>query len=208
MPVRRHARGAAGGKGGRPAPREVAQPPAAARPLSLVDRPAADEPSVPREFEDEPVEGEEPAEPEGGEGGEGGDMTITVDRDVKTALVAGAVPGAVVNRLEAMSKLTDDWDGYGSPAPEEQTLIASLEVLSQFMPTSVAAPAVAPTTTGGVQFEWHQGGWDIEVEVFPDGRAVAWGENHNTQETFYGPVEESRQDLMRHLEQLTANAAS
>lgn len=205
MPVRRHARGAASGKGGRLAPREVAQPSAAARPLSLVDRPAEGEPSVPREFEDEPEEGEEPAEPEGGEGG---DMTITVDRDVKTALGTGAVPGAVINRLEAMSKLMDDWDGYGSPAPEKQTLIASLEVLNQFMSTSVAAPAVAPTTTGGVQFEWHQGGWDIEVEVFPDGRAVAWGENHSTQETFYGSVEESRQDLMRHLEQLTTNAAS
>lgn len=170
--------------------------------MSLVDRLAADEPSVLQEFEDAPEEGEEPAEPEGG------DTTITVDRDMKTALGAGAVPGAVVNRIEAMSKLTDDWDGYGSPAPEEQTLITSLRVLSQFMPTSVVAPAVAPTTTGGVQFEWHQGGWDIEVEVFPDGRAVAWGENQGTQETFYGSVEESREDLVLRLKQLTANAAS
>lgn len=114
----------------------------------------------------------------------------------------------VLNRLEAMSKLTDDWDGYGSPAPKEQTLVLSLKVLGQFAPTSVATPAVAPTTAGGVQFEWHQGGWDVEVEVFPDGRAVAWGENHRTHETFYGSVEESRADLALCLKQLTANAAS
>lgn len=113
----------------------------------------------------------------------------------------------VIDRLRSISELTDDWDGYGSPAPEPQTLIAALEVLRQFMPTSVATPAVAPTTAGGVQFEWHQGGWDIEVEVLPDGHAVAWGENISTQETFHGSVEESREDLVLHLKQLTSNAA-
>lgn len=76
------------------------------------------------------------------------------------------------------------------------------------MPTSVATPAVAPTTAGGVQFEWHQGGWDIEVEVLPNGRAVAWGENISTHETFHGSVEESREDLALSLKRLTANAAN
>ena len=114
----------------------------------------------------------------------------------------------VLERLQAISELTDNWDGYGSPAPEAQTLIAALEVLRQFIPASVATPSVAPTTTGGIQFEWHQGGWDIEIEVFPDGRAVAWGENLNMQETFHGSVEESREDLVLHLKQLTTNAAS
>lgn len=114
----------------------------------------------------------------------------------------------ILDRFGSISELTDDWDGYGSPAPETQTLIAALEVLRQFMPASVATPSVAPTTTGGIQFEWHQGGWDIEIEVFPDGRAIAWGENLSTHEAFHGAVEESREDLALGLKQLTANAAN
>ena len=129
-------------------------------------------------------------------------VSVTAQRDASDWIQA------VLDRLQSISELTDDWDGYGSPAPEAQTLIAALEVLRHFMPTSVATPAVAPTTAGGVQFEWHQGGWDIEVEVLPDGRAVAWGENISTQETFHGSVEESREDLVLHLKQLTKNAAS
>lgn len=131
-----------------------------------------------------------------------GYVSVTAQKDASDWIQA------VLNRLRSISELTDDWDGYGSPAPERQTLIAALEVLRQFMPTSVATPAVAPTTVGGVQFEWHQGGWDIEVEVLPDGRAVAWGENISSQETFHGSVEESREDLVLHLKQLTKNTTS
>ena len=114
---------------------------------------------------------------------------------------------AVRQRLQEISELGDDWDGYGSPAPSTRALVDSLDALRRFMPRTAAAPAVAPTTDGGVQFEWHQGGWDIEVEVPPGGTAVAWGENTATRQTFHGPVEQTRRELARRLKQMSDGGA-
>lgn len=114
----------------------------------------------------------------------------------------------IVERFEALKALTDDWDGYGSPAPAVDTLIDALNVLRRFMPGSVAVPAVAPTTVGGIQFEWHRGGWDIEVEVTPSGHAIAWGENLSTGESFHGTIDEAREDLVETLNRVAADYVS
>lgn len=114
----------------------------------------------------------------------------------------------IVERFQALASLTEDWDGYGSPAPDRHTLINALDVLQRFMLATIAVPAVAPTPTGGVQFEWHQGGWDIEVEVTPSGQAIAWGENVTTGESFHGTVDEARIVLVRTLQRVSMAAAS
>ncbi len=111
----------------------------------------------------------------------------------------------LLDRLEAIVELPDDWDGYGSPAPRVEALIRCLGVLQQFMQADMALPAVAPTTTGGIQFEWHRGGWDIEVEVFPDLVAVAWGKSVSGQEQFYGSIEDVREDLILNLKRISAS---
>jgi len=36
------------------------------------------------------------------------------------------------------------------------------------------APAMVPMSNGGVQLEWHYGGWDIELYVEPDGETSIW----------------------------------
>lgn len=114
----------------------------------------------------------------------------------------------IVERFQAIASLADDWDGYGSPAPAVDTLIDALDVLQRFMLAAAPVPAVAPTPTGGVQFEWHQGGWDIEVDVDPSGPAIAWGENLATGESFHGTVDEAREDLVLNLKRITVDDAS
>lgn len=109
----------------------------------------------------------------------------------------------VVNRLQASLALQPDWDGYGSVPPSVDTLVAALEVLQHLMGPAVVVPAVAPTPTGGVQFEWHRGGWDIEVEVLPTGGTVAWGENLATGEAFHGSIDEAREELVLNLKRIS-----
>jgi hypothetical protein len=40
----------------------------------------------------------------------------------------------------------------------------------------VVMPSVHPTTAGGIQFEWHRKGFDLEIEVLPSGQARAYVE--------------------------------
>ena len=45
---------------------------------------------------------------------------------------------------------------------------------------------MAPTPEGGLQFEWHEGGWDVEIEVEPDGTVETWGRHLHNGATFDG----------------------
>ncbi len=76
----------------------------------------------------------------------------------------------------------------------EQVLVDALYALMQFLPADATAPAVAPTGNGGVQFEWHRGGWDVEVE-FHDGDAHAWMESLSTGERSSGALRDRLDDL-------------
>lgn len=64
--------------------------------------------------------------------------------------------------------LPEGWDGYGASKVEEATVRQAIGLLFYSSDLLTPRPAVVPTTSGGVQFEWH-GARDIEVEVRPDG---------------------------------------
>lgn len=98
--------------------------------------------------------------------------------------------------LARLCDLEDDWDGDGSPAPDDSTLGASLRVLHRLMACIASPPSVGATAEGGLQFEWHEGGWDIEVEVQPDGNTIAWGQEVDEPGSFYGPIDDCADDHM------------
>ena len=108
-----------------------------------------------------------------------------------------------VGLLARLCGLEDDWDEYGSPAPDDSTLRASLRVLHRIMARATSPPSVGATTDGGVQFEWHQGGWDIEVEVQPGGNAIAWGQEVDGPGSFYGPIDDCADDLAHTLSKIS-----
>lgn len=59
--------------------------------------------------------------------------------------------------VTTLADLRDNWDSYGGhPITEEALWVA--RVL-----------AVVPKSDGGIQVEWHAYGWDVEIEVLPDG---------------------------------------
>jgi hypothetical protein len=70
--------------------------------------------------------------------------------------------GIKAHRIAHLAALTDDWDTYGGKPPTTEALTAA-----RFLCT-------VPTPAGGLQFEWHANGWDVEIEVSPDGTPEFW----------------------------------
>lgn len=74
----------------------------------------------------------------------------------------------VLERIAHLGTLSDDWDSYGGRPVELKTLVAGLLLLAEILPADAADPAVVPSSAGGVQFEWHVAGIDLEIELEPE----------------------------------------
>lgn len=87
-------------------------------------------------------------------------------------LLRGTPPSwfeAVLRRGFDLLGLPANWDNYGALQIDPTLLIEGLKILLRTLPDDSPVPAVVPTTRGGVQFEWHCGGVDLEVDVVSQG---------------------------------------
>lgn len=75
----------------------------------------------------------------------------------------------VLDRLDKLS-LADD----GQPAPTPEVINRARNAVIDTLPLRAPAPSVLPTTDGGVDFVWHQNGWNVEIGVDRDGAATLW----------------------------------
>lgn len=75
-----------------------------------------------------------------------------------------------VRRTIQLAALSPDWDSYGSPPPSPHTILKALELLRELerFDHAPAEPEVAPTSGGGVAFEWQFGHRALELEILPD----------------------------------------
>ncbi|MGH7974771.1 MAG: hypothetical protein ACREBR_04550 [bacterium] len=72
-------------------------------------------------------------------------------------------------KLQELSQLKENWDSYGGK-PISDLAIAQAELFLQtFEVIQANRPQIVPTSIGGLQLEWHQGGFDLEVEILPSG---------------------------------------
>lgn len=70
--------------------------------------------------------------------------------------------------LAELLALPENWNGYGARAVEWQVVPVVLNFLADvFADGEPPFPDLVPTVDGGVQVEWHVGGFDLEVEVSP-----------------------------------------
>ncbi len=76
----------------------------------------------------------------------------------------------VAHQLRELHGLGVNWTGYRA-MPVQSRLIetAFSEVLANVMPSEGAVPRIVPCVDGGIQLEWHRGGWDVEVNLDPMG---------------------------------------
>jgi hypothetical protein len=74
----------------------------------------------------------------------------------------------VASRLRELMRLPRDWDTYGGIAVKQTSAAQALWFLTRFLEPGSAAPWVVPLSDGGVQFEWHREGVDVEIVFSPE----------------------------------------
>ncbi len=70
-----------------------------------------------------------------------------------------------VQDMAGLSRLQDGWNSYGGKRIQARAIEKMLETLISILEPNTPAPAVVPTSEGGVQVEWHLNGIDLEIEV-------------------------------------------
>jgi hypothetical protein len=86
-------------------------------------------------------------------------------------IARSAVYGTLMKRLEDISALPANWNGFDAQIPERSTmewslgfLRSTIQVLADYE-IALPQPSVIPTSTGSVQFEWTVDGRELELEV-------------------------------------------
>ena len=87
---------------------------------------------------------------------------------------AGELPAwvkAIVRNLNRASDLPENWDSYGAVPASQPVLRRALSVILDVMAERYPMPQVSATPSGGISFEWHRLGRDLEIEI-DDGLSV------------------------------------
>lgn len=75
----------------------------------------------------------------------------------------------VTARIDELRKLSDNWDSYGARALNGRTLDYACELFASIVTPLIDPPSVVPSRRGGVQFEWHMNGMDLEIWTYAAG---------------------------------------
>ena len=75
-------------------------------------------------------------------------------------------------KLNELAALPNDWDTYGASRITQKAIDAATIFLNVLYIDDGFRPQIVPTSRGGLQFEWHQNGYDIEIEFDADGVIV------------------------------------
>jgi hypothetical protein len=95
------------------------------------------------------------------------------------------MPGWLRPTLESIApllKLQAGWDSYGGQPIDQRVVKTAIEVLFSVMADDSPVPAIVPTSSGGLQLEWHRGGSDLEIMLAPSGEAIFDFENASGEE--------------------------
>lgn len=75
-------------------------------------------------------------------------------------------------RLDQLRRLPENWDSYGGVPPSRRALREAESFARSFDRPFLPVAQIVPSNDGGVQLEWHCGGWDVEIEITPDAAEV------------------------------------
>jgi len=84
---------------------------------------------------------------------------------------------AIAKLINQFLSLDTNWDTYGGKPTTEVAARKAMNIITSLLSEGARAPAVVPVNNGGVQIEWHNGGWDVEIEVHPDGSVSTFIDN-------------------------------
>lgn len=90
----------------------------------------------------------------------------------------------IAKSINELLSLEPDWDSYGGLPTSEAAARKAIKIVSGFVAQSARLPAIVPVNDGGVQLEWHNNGWDVEIEVHPDGAVSTFIDNGSISNTW------------------------
>lgn len=76
-----------------------------------------------------------------------------------------------LERVRALAEVSSGWGGSETHQLRHHALMAALNILGMVMSFESKTPQIVLTNEGGLQFEWHATGVDMEIEVRADGSA-------------------------------------
>lgn len=100
-------------------------------------------------------------------------------------------------------KLQNNWDSYGARAIDPLIAITSLTFLLTVIPSTTPPPSIVPTPEGGIQFEWHRNGVDLEINVCANQSFEVWFEDLNSGDVLEETIRDNFQPLMPLFERLS-----
>lgn len=75
-----------------------------------------------------------------------------------------------LNRIRDLAALGPNWDSYGARPLQRDAIVHAIRLLAVVMQSHVSSPEIVPTSSGGLQLEWHRNGAVLEMEVTPERR--------------------------------------
>jgi len=66
--------------------------------------------------------------------------------------------------VQELSKLKEDWDGYGALPPTPESC-AHLKAFLGIVPSGMPAPEMSPTSNGTIELEWQSGEGEAFLEI-------------------------------------------
>jgi hypothetical protein len=79
---------------------------------------------------------------------------------------------SVTNRVDYLLALGDNWDGNGSQALDFECAMEVINFLLSAAAHETPEPYLVPTSSRGVQVEWHIAGIDLEITFEPTNSAT------------------------------------
>jgi hypothetical protein len=91
--------------------------------------------------------------------------------------------GGTIEAIVSKLLLGPDWDSYGASEISPEAVEQAIKLLLGTACEDTTAPWVVPTSSGGIQLEWHTDKDDLEVEVIGLGRGlIYWRSRRDNQE--------------------------
>ncbi len=107
----------------------------------------------------------------------------------------------LIDRLHHLGSLAPNWDSYDAVPVQGTAAVEAMRLLAQILTFDVPTPTLVPTSSGGLQLEWHQDEAELELDVHPNGAVEVFLSMPNNQ-TWEGPLANSRWRLeafLRHI---------
>lgn len=98
---------------------------------------------------------------------EGGEIVLQI------AAIPPAWVAPTVDALGRLLSMPQGWDSYGARQVDPACVASAIDIALTIMHDRTPSPAVVPTSSGGIQLEWHTRGIDLEIEIRSPSRISA-----------------------------------